>query len=267
MFSLLLISLATGAVAGFLAGLLGVGGGLVIVPALLWAYHSQGFAAQISPQLALGTSLASILFTSLSSVRSHHLLGNVRWPLVHSITPGILAGGLLGSLLAARLPGVWLQWFFVAFALAVSGQMASGFRPAPGRTLPNALGLAAAGGLIGAVSSWVGIGGGSLTVPFLAWRQVDARQAIGTSAAVGFPIAAAGAIGYLIGGWGLAGLPAGSAGFIHLPSLAGIVSSSVLLAPIGAHAASRLPVATLKRCFAGLLLVMAGKMLYSLLMH
>ncbi len=264
MMLILAVTLLTGALAGFLAGLLGVGGGLIIVPALVWLYEGAGFAPQHVMHLALGTSLASIIFTSISSMRSHHGHGNVLWRVVGGISPGIVVGTLLGSLVAAQVPSLLLKWFFVVFALVVSGQMWSGFRPAAARQLPGFAGLFSAGGGIGAVSSWVGIGGGSLTVPFLSYCGVDVKKAIGTSAAVGFPIALAGAIGYVGGGWRVSALPEGSAGFVHLPSLIGIVAASVLMAPVGARLAQALPVSALKRAFSLLLLLMAGKMLWSL---
>lgn len=262
---ILAVTLLTGAFAGFLAGLLGVGGGLIIVPALVWLYEGAGFAPQHVMHLALGTSLASILFTSVSSMRSHHGHGNVLWQVVGGISPGIVLGTLLGSQVAAQVPSVALKWFFVGFAVLVSWQMWSGFRPAAMRTLPGFRGLFAAGGGIGAISSWVGIGGGSLTVPFLSYCGVDVKRAIGTSAAVGFPIALAGAAGYVLGGWHASALPQGAFGFVHLPSLLGIVAASVVMAPVGARLAQSLPVTTLKRAFSMLLLLMAAKMLWSLL--
>jgi uncharacterized membrane protein YfcA len=246
---------------GFVAGLLGAGGGLIIVPVLIMLLHAQGLAAGVEPQLALGTSLASILFTSLSSMRAHHRHGAVEWPLVRTITPGILVGTLVGALLAVQLPAFVLKVFFVAFLFYAAAQMWFEFRPAPHRGLPGRAGTTAAGGVIGAVSSWVGIGGGTLSVPFMLWHNVPLHRAIATSAAIGFPIAAAGALGYVAGGWNAGGLPAGSLGFVYLPALACIVAGSVLTAPLGARTAHRLPVRPLKRIFALLLVVLALRML------
>lgn len=260
----LTISLLTGSIAGLLAGLLGVGGGLIIVPALTFLFQREGFPPQYVAHLALGTSLASIVFTSVSSFLAHHRHGNVMWSVVARIAPGIVVGTLGGSLLAGQLSTWFLKVFFILFALTVSVQMGFGLRPKGARQLPGMAGMSTAGLVIGGISSWVGIGGGSLTVPFLSWCNVDVKRAIGTSAAVGLPIAAAGAIGYLMAGWGRAGLPAYSAGFLYLPSLAAIVGMSVLTAPIGARAAQRLPVVTLKRAFALLLLAGAVKMAVSL---
>lgn len=255
---------ALGVVAGFVAGLLGVGGGLIIVPVLIWLFDAQGVAPAIQPHLALGTSLGSILFTSLSSLRAHHAHGAVDWRLVRRITPGIVAGTLAGSLLAAELPARPLKLFFVAFLFYAAVQMALNFRPAPSRSLPGPAGLFGAGGVIGAVSSWVGIGGGTLSVPFQVWCNVPFHRAVGTSAAIGFPIALAGLAGYLVGGWHHDSLPSGSLGFVSLPALSGIALGSILTAPLGARTAHALPVGKLKRIFAALLLALAIRMLLTL---
>jgi uncharacterized protein len=261
--TLLAAYVALGLVVGFVAGLLGVGGGLIIVPVLIFMLHAQDLAAGMEPQLALGTSLASILFTSLSSVRAHHRLGAVVWPLVRRIAPGIWLGTLAGALVAAQVPAYVLKVFFIAFLFYAAVQMWLDFKPAPHRGLPGHGGTLLAGGVIGAVSSWVGIGGGTLSVPFLLWHNVPLHRAIGTSAAIGFPIATAGALGFVLGGWELPALPAGSLGFVYLPALAGIVVGSVLTAPFGARTAHRLPVRPLKRIFALLLLILALRMAWT----
>ena len=258
-----LACLPLGAGAGFLAGLLGVGGGLVIVPVLLYLFAYIGVAAQIQPHLALGTSLASILFTSIFSFLSHHRHGAVDWGVFRAITPGIVTGALAGAWAAGYLPAQPLKVFFVVFLFFAATQMLLNLRPPPQRALPGRGGMFAAGNIIGAVSSWVGIGGGTLSVPFLAWCNVPVPRAIGTSAAIGFPIAAAGALGYALSGWGQADLPAASLGYLHLPALAGIAATSVLTAPLGARLTHRLPVARLKRIFALLLLILAIRMAVS----
>jgi len=260
-----LLYLATGVFAGFLAGLLGVGGGLVIVPVLVFIFAAQHFPAELIMHLALGTSLASIMFTSISSLRTHHAHGAVNWQVVRGITPGIIAGTLGGTVLAAQLSTVFLKVFFVVFLYYVATQMLLNIKPKPSRDLPGAAGMFGVGGVIGAVSSLVGIGGGTLSVPFMTWCNIRLHQAIGTSAAIGFPIAAAGAVGYIANGWGLGTLPAYSLGFVYLPALAGLVVASVLTAPFGARLAHRLPVAKLKKFFALLLYVLGTRMLLSLL--
>ncbi|MGQ5522779.1 sulfite exporter TauE/SafE family protein [Chitinimonas sp. PSY-7] len=256
--------LATGCVAGFLAGLLGVGGGLIIVPALVTTFEVIGFPPEHLLHIALGTSLASIIFTSISSLRAHNERGAVQWTTVKGMAAGLVLGTFGGAWLAARLPSLGLKWFFVFFAYLVAAQMLSGFKPKPSRQLPGSGGLACAGGLIGTISAFVGIGGGSMSVPFLTLCNVPMQAAVGTSAALGLPIAVGGLAGYAFNGVGLNNLPAYSVGFVYLPALVGIVLASALVAPLGAAMAHRLPVARLKQCFAGLLILIASRMLYSL---
>lgn len=257
--------LALGACAGFLAGLLGVGGGLIIVPVLAFLFSAQHFNDANILHLALGTSLASIIFTSLSSVRAHHNHGAVDWRMVRSIAPGIVTGTLLGSVLAAQLSTAALKLFFVAFLFYAATQMLLDIRPKAHRQLPGKYGLFGAGNIIGAVSSLVGIGGGTLSVPFMLWCNVAMHRAIGTSAAIGFPIAIAGAIGYTLNGLATDNLPAYSLGFIYLPALAGIALTSIITAPLGARTAHRLPVIKLKKIFALLLYLLGLRMAASLL--
>ena len=260
-----MVYLAAGFFAGFLAGLLGVGGGLVIVPVLAFIFAAQDFPAAQIMHLALGTSLASIMFTSISSLRTHHAHGAVNWRVVRDIAPGIVAGTLGGTVVAAQLSTTFLKVFFVVFLYYVATQMILNIKPKPSRELPGKVGMFGAGSVIGAVSSLVGIGGGTLSVPFMTWCNVRLHQAIGTSAAIGFPIAAAGAAGYVANGWALGTLPAYSLGFVYLPALAGLVAASVLTAPFGARLAHRLPVARLKKFFALLLYALGTRMLFSLL--
>jgi uncharacterized membrane protein YfcA len=261
----LLVYLALGLVAGFVAGLLGVGGGLLMVPVLTWAYAAQGFAPAFNIHLALGTSMAVIVLTSVSSLRAHHAHGAVDWPTVRRMAPGILAGTLLGSLAAAWLSDAGLKVFFTLFLFFAATQMLLGFKPKPSRPMPGRPGMSLAGGIIGLVSSWVGIGGGTLTVPFLIWCNTGLRRAIGTSSAVGFPIAVAGTLGYVISGHAVDGLPVGNLGFVYLPALAAIAAGSWLTAPLGARATHRWPTAIIKKIFAGLLYLLGVRMAYGLL--
>lgn len=256
--------LFTGAVAGFFAGLLGVGGGIIVVPVLSILFATAGFPGREVLHLALGTSMAAILFTALSSLRAHHRHGAVDWRVVGRLTPGILVGTALGTQGAALVSSRNLSLLFVTFMLVVAVQMMVNLRPAPSRRLPGHAGLGLAGTIIGGISSLVAIGGGALTVPFLIWCNITPHRAIGTSAAVGLPIAVGGTIGYVWQGWGHTGLPAGSFGFVYLPALGAILIASVLAAPFGARTAHRLPVRVLKRVFAGLLLVLSVKMLGTL---
>lgn len=261
----ILLYLAVGALSGVLAGLLGVGGGIVIVPMLTFVFTSQQMPAPFILHLALGTSLACIMFTSISSLRAHHGRGAVDWQVFRRVTPGILVGTLLGSWIAAQLSTGFLKGFFVLFLYYMAFQMILNVKPKPARQLPGAGGMFGVGGVIGGVSSLVGIGGGSMSVPFLVWCNVSLHNAIGTSAAIGFPIALAGAVGYVANGLMVKSLPPYSLGFVYLPALLGVAVVSMLTAPFGARLAHDLPVAQLKKAFAFLLVVMGTKMLMGML--
>lgn len=251
--------LVLGAFAGLLAGLLGVGGGIIIVPALAMAFTAQRLCPEYTSHLAVGTSLATILFTSIASFRAHHLKGAVDWAIVRGISPGIVAGTLLGAWIAAQLSSRNLRIIFLVFLLYVATQMLLDIKPKPSRKIPGKSALNATGAMIGGVSSFVGIGGGSMSVPFLVWCNVPLHRAIGTSAAIGFPIALAGAAGYIANGLH-SPLPSWSLGFVYLPALAGVASASYLTAPIGARLAHSLPVPLLKKIFALLILATAAKL-------
>ncbi|MCB2182301.1 MAG: sulfite exporter TauE/SafE family protein [Desulfobulbaceae bacterium] len=261
----LLIYPALGAVAGVLAGLLGIGGGLVIVPMLAYVLPSQGVDSTHVMHLALGTSLASIIFTSISSLWAHHKRGAVRWDVVIKITVGIMAGTFAGACVASSLPTNVLKGIFMVFLYYVSAQMLIDKKPKPSRNIPGNLATTAVGGVIGAFSSLVGIGGGTLSVPFLVWCNVPIHHAIGTAAAIGLPIALSGAAGFLWKGMGGAGLPSYSWGYIYLPALVGMVCFSVLTAPLGARLAHSLPVSKLKKAFACLLFAVATRMLIDIM--
>ncbi|HCK81514.1 MAG TPA: sulfite exporter TauE/SafE family protein [Candidatus Competibacter sp.] len=257
----LLFYLLLGAFAGVMAGLLGVGGGLIIVPALAWIFQHQQIAETALMHLAIGTSLATIIATSISSVRAHHQRGAVLWPTVWRLTPGIVTGAWLGAAVADALSSFALQKVFAVFVLLMAAQMGFGAKPAPHRDLPKTAGMLATGGVIGAVSAIVGIGGGSLTVPFLSWCNVPIRQAVATSAACGLPIALAGALGFVVTGLNAPGLPAWSLGYVYGPALLGVALTSMLFAPLGARLAHTLPTEMLKKIFAAFLAVIGVKML------
>lgn len=257
--------LALGAVVGFFAGLLGVGGGGIMVPALTAMFATQGLAFEHLVHVALATSMAAIVVTSASSLRAHQKHGAIQWPIVKSITPGILLGTFGAALLAAYIPSLPLAIFFVVFMAYVAVQMWLNVKPKPSRQLPSPLGLSGVGLIIGGVSALVAIGGGSLSVPFMTWCNVKIQQAIASSAAIGLPIALAGTLGYLVSGMGVEGLPKYTFGFIYLPAAASIALVSVFTAPLGAKLAHQLPVATLKKVFAVLLIGLSLKMLHTLL--
>jgi uncharacterized membrane protein YfcA len=255
--------LALGAVVGFFAGLLGIGGGIIIVSTLAIMFATRGVAPGYAMHLAIGTSLAAIIFGSFASFRAHDRRGAVDWAVVRAMGPGLLAGVLLGAFTARLLPTVFLKRFFVGFTLFVIAQMIFGLKPKPSRGLPGRGPLSAVAVVIGACSSLFGGGAAAIGVPFLTWCNVTAHRAIGTSSALGFPLAIAGTLGYAAAGWNAPGLPAGSAGFIYLPAFVGISVTSVLLAPLGARVAHRLKGPTLRRLFAAFLLLMVAKLAFS----
>ena len=249
----LLLYLVLGACAGVLAGLFGVGGGLIIVPVLVFSFAAQGFAPEVLTHLAVGTSLATIIFTSINAVLEHQRKGAVRWQFVRWMTVGILLGAGVGALTAAAIQGPLLQKIIGVFALVISVQMALELKPKAGAAVPGPLGLSMAGAVIGWASAIFGIGGGSLSVPFLTWRSVPMQQAVATSSACGLPIAAASALSFIVVGWHNPLVPEWSLGFVYLPAVAGIAFTSMFFARFGARLAHKLSPRLLKRLFALLL--------------
>ena len=254
---------ALGLVTGFLAGLLGIGGGMIMVPFISAILSGRGVEPGLAVKMAIATSMATIIFTSVSSVRAHHKKGAVRWDIVKALAPGIVLGAMVASLgVFALLKGASLYFVFAAFVAFSGSQMFLDKKPAPTRQLPGTAGLLGAGGVIGALSGLVGAGGGFVSVPFMTWCNVAIHNAVATSAALGFPIALANVVGYVIAGQGLQGVPPYSFGYLWLPALVVIASCSVLMAPLGARAAHALPVKKLKRAFAVVLFTLAIYMLY-----
>jgi len=261
---LLIIELALlGISTGFLAGLLGIGGGMLMVPFITLIMSQRGIAPDLSVKMAIATSMATIIFTSISSVRAHHKRGAVRWDIVKRLAPGIVVGSMIGSLgVFALLKGSSLAIFFGLFVSFSATQMFLDKKPKPTRQMPGAVGQFAAGGFIGFLSGLVGAGGGFISVPFMTWCNVAIHSAVATSAALGFPIALANVLGYVISGNSVQGLPPHSFGYIWLPALLVIAICSFMTAPYGAKAAHSLPVGKLKRIFASILYVLAAYMLY-----
>lgn len=256
--TLMLIALIVlGAMTGFMAGLLGIGGGMLLVPFMTFLFTLNGFPPELIVKIAIATSLATILFTSMSSVRAHHKRGAVRWDIAKPMGIGAFIGTFIGANFAGALKSSWLALFFAVFVGFSALQMLRSKKPKPSRDVPGAVGLGAMGSLIGFISSLVGAGGGFITTPFLTWCNVVMHQAVGTSAALGFPIAAGGLIGYVVAGTTESNLPAGSLGYIYLPALIAVSASSLLTAPLGAKTAHRMQVASLKRVFAYMLLLLA----------
>ena len=252
--------LLTGVLSGLLAGLFGVGGGVIMVPALILLYGHLGIGGDWVPHLAVGTSLATIVGTGAASALAHHRRGGVRWDLVARLTPGIVLGTWAGAVIAGVMPGLWLKRLFAAFLIYVGLRMLIPSRAVAPRPLPGTPGIWAVGGGIGTLSALVGIGGGTITVPFLARCGVGLRQAVGTSAACGVPIAVAGAIGYVVVGWGRTGLPDMSSGFVYWPAVLIMLVASMPTAPLGARLAHALPVNLLKRAFGCFLLLVAVRL-------
>lgn len=250
-----------GAAVGFVAGLLGIGGGMLMVPFMTMLLTAQGFPSDAIIKVAIATSLTTILFTSLSSVRAHHLRGAVLWPVVASLAPGILFGSLIGAQIAAYMPNRLLAVLFAVFIGFSAVQMLLNRKPKATRQLPGSVGMFGAGSGIGALAALVGAGGGFVSVPFMAWCNVPIRTAVATSAALGFPIALAGSIGYAIAGWNVP-LPSWTLGYIYLPALVCIAIASVLTAPAGARTAHALPTDKLRRIFALVLFSLAAYMMW-----
>ncbi len=253
-FELALLGMCT----GFLAGLLGIGGGMLMVPFMTFILSAKGFPAEYTVKMAVATSLSTICFTSLSSVRAHHQRGAVLWPVVRLLAPGILVGSLLGAQVAVALSGKFLSILFALFVGFSATQMFLDRKPKPARTLPGDWGMFGVGSLIGVLSSLVGAGGAFISVPFMSWCNVKIHNAVGTSAALGFPIAVAGTVGYIWAGLDMPQMPAGAIGYLYLPGLAVIATASVIFAPLGARLAHRMDTKPLKKVFATVLYGLAA---------
>jgi uncharacterized membrane protein YfcA len=257
----IILYLITGAAAGLSAGLLGIGGGLIIVPILFFVFSHQQVPAEHVMHMALATSLATIIITSLSSARAHHKRGAVLWPVVFSLSPGIVIGAWLGAMVASALATDVLRPVFGIFELLVAIHLVVNYKPSTHTPSISRTRSMAGGTVIGSISSIVGIGGGTLTVPFLLWHNISIRNAVASSAACGFPIAVAGTAAYVVSGWNTEGLPPWTLGYVSLPAFALIIVTSVVTAPIGAALAHRLPERTLRILFALFLFALSMKML------
>jgi uncharacterized protein len=260
--ALILALLAMGCAMGFSAGLLGIGGGMLLVPLMTFLLTAKKFPSELIVHMAIATSMATIMFTSLSSLRAHHKLGAVQWRIVVALAPGILLGSCGGAWIGAQLPARGLALFFAVFVALSATQMLWNKKPAATRELPGIPGMFAAGGIIGVLSGLVGAGGGFISVPFMTRCNVKIHHAVATSAALGFPIALAGTLSNMYFGMQASGLPDGSLGFVYLPALLVVSLASVSTAPLGARTAHRLPVQRLKQVFALMLYTLAAYMFY-----
>ena len=256
--------LVAGAFAGVCAGLFGVGGGMITVPALIWLFTAFGYSPDVVAHLAVGTSLATIIVTSISSLTAHNKRGGVRWEIWKRMAGGLVVGSLLGAAVAEQINGNTLQALIGAGALLIAFKMLFlSNKEQLGKPVPSTPIQVGAGTGIGLASSIFGIGGGSLTVPFLTWAGLPMRQAVGTSAACGLPIALAGAIGFAWFGQDVANLPEGTFGFVHIIGFFCISAASFVMAKFGAKWAHQLPAATLKKAFGVLLVFAGGQLLWS----
>ena len=249
-----LIYPALGLVSGFLAGLLGIGGGLVIVPALMLIFSYQGLRPSEISHAAVATSLAAVIFTSVIAAYSHHRRGAVDWSILRKMATGLLAGALFGAMIASSLPGKTLRIFFGLFAFAAAIQMGFQLQPAPQRRLPAASGLAAVGAIIGMISAIVGIGGGTVTVPFLRWRSVAIHRAVATSSACGFPIAVGGCLGFTMIDLIVGQAPSPTSA-IYWPAALWIAAASLIAVPAGVRVTHRISILSLTRIFACILAI------------
>jgi len=259
----LLAYAACGAVIGFLAGLLGIGGGMTLVPLLAALFTAQQLSSEHTLHLALGTAMASVMFTSTASVREHHRLGSVDWTWVRNLAPAMALGALASTFASGWLPQRVLALAFAVIVFIAATQIWIG-RPAGARQLVlGTAGRWAAGLAIGVVSGLVSAGGTFLSMPFMMRSGVPVRTAIGTAAAIGVPVAVVGSVGYVAGGWSVPALPAGALGFVLLPAMGAVVAASVFTAPMGARLAHRLPVVVLRRVFAVSLYAIAARMAWA----
>ena len=260
--SLILAFVALGCVIGFLAGLLGIGGTMVMVPILTIIFTHEHFPREHMVHIAVATAMATIVFTSLSNMHAHNRHGAVLWPVVRGLVPGILLGSLLGPLIVSGMSAMVLASIFALFAAFSGAQMIWGKAPKATRELPGRLGLIGAGTGIGILSGMIGAGGAFVTVPFLERCNVKIHNAVATSAALGLPIAAAGTVGFIVTGLRQTGLPPHSLGYVYLPALLCIAVASMLFAPVGARLAHGLPVKQLKHAFGGMLFGVAAFMIW-----
>ena len=257
----IILLLLCGSASGFLAGLLGLGGGMILVPFMILVFKHQNFNPSLIVHMAIATGMATILFTTTSAVRAHQKHNSIDWKLVAVLSPGMIVGGLIGgSKLFESLKTEWLSLFFSFFIIYSSIQMLINKKPKPGRELPGRIGLFSFGVFAGGLASLVGAGGAFITVPFMIWCNVKPHIAMATSSGLGFPVALAATIGYIYGSWHNPDLPPGALGYVYLPAVACIVTGSIFTAPFGARMARKLNVTQLKRIFGVILFFMAAFM-------
>jgi len=254
--------LILGAVVGFLAGLLGLGGGMTMVPLLTFVFTREGFAPEHVVHMAIATATATILFTSVASIREHQRHRAILWPVVGGLAPGVVVGSLAGPQIVGGMSTPILSAFFGLFVAVAATNILLDRKPKPARELPGRGGLVAVGGGIGLIASMVGAGGAFMTVPFMTACNVPMRNCVATSAALGLPVALAGTIGFIVAGLARTGMPSYTIGYVYVPALLAIVAASMVSAPFGARAAHRWPVTRLKHAFASVLYALGAYMLW-----
>ncbi|MGR9087661.1 MAG: sulfite exporter TauE/SafE family protein [Gammaproteobacteria bacterium] len=262
MIDIFIKSLMLGAISGFSAGLFGIGGGMIIVPVLTFLFSAQGFDPDLVMIMSIATSLATIIFTSMASMAAHHRLGAVLWERVFDLGPGIVLGSVAGAIIADFVAADSLRTVFILYLILVATQLAMEASPKPGRLSPSRRMDGMVAVAIGLTSTILGIGGGTLTVPYLVFFRTPMRNAVAVASACGLPIAVTGTVSYAILGESASNLPEWSLGYVHIPSFLGIVMASMISASYGAEIANRLPSEHLKRYFSLLLFVMAAKMIW-----
>lgn len=255
--------LVLGAVAGFLAGLFGIGGGMIIVPTLVWLLPKLGVPDDLLMSIALGTSFSTIVFTTFSAAQRHNKLGNVEWSVARVFVPALMAAVFISGLIVSDLPKAVMTKIFALMVLYLAVKMFLALKPKQTETKPlSTQSMLVGGGVIGMLSSFAGIAGGAFIVPFLNARGIELKRAIGTSSFCGCLLGLAGTISFIISGWGNPQLPAYSFGYVYLPALFGVVITSIFTSKIGATLANQLPVATLKKGFALMLMLIALNMFF-----
>ncbi len=262
MTEIFIASLFLGAVAGVSAGLFGIGGGLIIVPVLVILFTQQGFPPDLVMIMSIATSLATIICTAISSILAHHCMGAVVWDKVLRLVPGIIVGSVLGAIVADHSPKEILRLVFVVYLLYAAINLALAHKPKPGRSASSKIVDGFAGLVAGCLSAILGIGGGTLIVPFLVHFQMPMRNAVAVASACGLPIAITSTVSYALLGRSVLYLPEWSVGYVYLPAFFGIVVTSIFTAPIGAKLANKISAQRLKRYFSLLLFVMAAKLLW-----
>lgn len=255
--------LILGAVAGFLAGLFGIGGGMIIVPTLVWLLPKLGVPDELLMSIALGTSFSTIVFTTFSAAQRHNKLGNVEWSVARFFVPALMAAVFVSGLIVSDLPKALMTKIFAVMVLYMAIKMFLALKPKQTETKPlSTQSMLVGGGIIGMLSSFAGIAGGAFIVPFLNARGIELKRAIGTSSFCGCLLGLAGTISFILSGWGNPHLPEYSLGYVYLPALVGVVLTSIFTSKLGATLANQLPVATLKKGFAVMLMLIALNMFF-----